>query len=46
MNGSDLGMLLAAWGTTGGDADLDRNGPVDGADLGALLSHWGTCAGN
>jgi hypothetical protein len=43
--GSDLGRLLAGWGSPAADpaGDLDRNGVVDGADLSALLSAWGPC---
>lgn len=41
VDGSDLGMLLAAWSETSGPADLNRDGIVDGADLGQLLSNWG-----
>lgn len=40
VNGADLGILLAAWGTPG--ADLNGDGTTDGADLGLLLSAWGT----
>jgi hypothetical protein len=43
VDGADLGMILAAWNTTGGPADLDGSGLVDGADLGALLASWGAC---
>lgn len=42
VDGGDLGLLLAAWGSAGGDADLDGNGIVDGGDLGVLLSAWTT----
>lgn len=38
VNGADLGILLAAWGTPA--ADLDGDGTTDGADLGVLLSGW------
>lgn len=38
VNGADLGILLAGWGTP--SADLDGNGTTDGADLGVLLSAW------
>ena len=42
VNGADLGLMLAAWGTCSGDcpADLNGNGVVDGADLGLMLSAW------
>jgi hypothetical protein len=42
VDGSDLGELLAAWGT-GGVADVDGSGSVDGVDLGAMLAAWGGC---
>ncbi|MFM8642030.1 MAG: dockerin type I domain-containing protein, partial [Phycisphaerales bacterium] len=42
VDGTDLGMLLAAWGTPGGSADLNQDGIVDGTDLGQLLAAWGT----
>lgn len=42
VDGTDLGVLLAAWGT-GGVADLDGSGSVDGVDLGAMLGAWGGC---
>ncbi len=37
---SDLGILLAAWGTNDG-GDLDGDGDTDQADLGILLADWG-----
>jgi len=40
INGADLGLLLAAWGTPDPDADLNGNGVVDGGDLGLLLAAW------
>jgi hypothetical protein len=40
VGGSDLAVLLGAWGGTG-SADLDGNGVVDGADLAQLLGSWG-----
>lgn len=44
VNGADLGLMLAEWGTcTDCPADLNRDGVVNGADLGMLLSEWGTC---
>ncbi len=39
VNGADLGLLLAAWGTAG-PGDLNNDGTVNGADLGILLSSW------
>jgi hypothetical protein len=40
---SDLGILLADWGCTGGDCpgDLDGDGDTDHSDLGILLGNWG-----
>ncbi len=37
--GSDLAILLAAWGADG-PADLDGSGAVDAADLAILLAAW------
>jgi hypothetical protein len=39
VDGADLGLLLAAWGTSG-PGDLNGDGTVDGADLGLLLAAW------
>jgi hypothetical protein len=41
VNGSDLGILLASWGTN--QNDINGDGFVDGSDLGMLLSAWGAC---
>lgn len=43
VNGADLGALLAAWGWSGGAADLDCDGSVSGSDLAILLAAWGPC---
>lgn len=47
VNGGDLGLLLANWGSSGpvGElaGDLDGSGVVDGADLGVMLLAWGAC---
>jgi hypothetical protein len=45
VNGMDLGILLAGWGTGSGDsrADVDGDGFVDGVDLAMLLAAWGDC---
>jgi len=40
VDGGDLGLLLAAWGTATAAADIDQSGTVDGADLGVLLGAW------
>ena len=37
---SDLGILLAAW-CTSGEGDLDGDGDTDHSDLGILLADWG-----
>jgi hypothetical protein len=39
VNGADMAILLAAWGTSG--EDLDDDGMVGGADLAILLDAWG-----
>ncbi|MCA9286112.1 MAG: hypothetical protein KDA22_12885 [Phycisphaerales bacterium] len=44
VDGADLGLLLAQWGTSG-SSDVDGSGLVDGADLGLLLAAWGPCLG-
>src|SRR5262245_55845655 len=43
VDGADLGLLLDAWGRSGGfgPADFDSSGAVDGGDLGMLLAQWG-----
>ena len=45
VDGNDLGILLAAWGTTGGPTDLNQDGVTDGNDLGLMLARWGGCGG-
>ncbi|MFO0872409.1 MAG: right-handed parallel beta-helix repeat-containing protein [Phycisphaerales bacterium] len=40
VDGADLGLLLAAFGTPGPIGDLNFSCFVDGADLGILLSEW------
>jgi hypothetical protein len=48
VDGADLGLLLAAWGSCSPEpgecciADLNADNEVDGADLGILLSSWST----
>ena len=46
---SDLGILLAAWGTDGGSntrVDINGDGTVSGADLAYILSYWGFDCGD
>ncbi len=40
VNGNDLAILLAAWGTNDPVADIDGDGVVAGGDLGMLLAAW------
>jgi hypothetical protein len=40
-DGVDLGILLAAWGTSA--RDITGDGTTDGVDLGILLAMWGPC---
>ena len=41
VTGSDLGLMLAAWGPGSNlPADLNGDGVVNGADMGALLGAW------
>ncbi len=42
VNGVDLGLLLAAWGTA--EQDITGDGTTDGVDLGIMLASWGPCA--
>ena len=39
VDGADLGLLLASWGSDG-IGDINGDGIVNGADLGLLLSYW------
>lgn len=41
VGGSDVGIMLAGWGTAQGD--LDGDGDTDGADFGILLAAFGDC---
>ena len=40
VDGTDLTILLGAWGTDDSMADLDGDGFVDGVDLTILLGNW------
>jgi hypothetical protein len=43
VDGADMGILLAEWGTSRSIADISRDGTVDGADLGLMLGAFGDC---
>ena len=46
VGGSDLAVILSAWGQTGSStADLNDDDVVDGQDLAIILSVWGACGG-
>ena len=40
VNGADLGIFLALWGTDSELGDLNNDGNCDGADLGVLAAAW------
>ena len=40
VNGTDIGLLLGAWGTDDPVMDINGNGIVDGADIGLIIAHW------
>ena len=41
VDGTDLAMVIGAWGTSLCEADLNEDGLVDGQDLAILLGLWG-----
>jgi hypothetical protein len=43
VDGSDLGLLLGAWGTDSLLLDLNNDGVVNRSDQGILLGQWGVC---
>ena len=44
IDGGDLGLLIARFGTCGGcPEDLNNDNLVNGSDIGLLLSYWGSC---
>lgn len=43
VDGGDMGVLFAFWGTDDLYADVDDDGAVDGADLHVILAAWGPC---
>ncbi|MBC03389.1 MAG: hypothetical protein CMJ34_08830 [Phycisphaerae bacterium] len=44
VDGSDLSILLTAWGKATETFDLDGDGTVGSPDLGLLFAAWGNCA--
>ena len=43
VDASDLGYLLARWGTQDAQSDINGDGLVDSGDLGLLIAAWGPC---
>ena len=46
VNGADLGLMLAAWGSDGSEqpgADINADGIVNGADLATVIGAFGPC---
>lgn len=39
VDGADMGLLIASWGTA--NADLNGDGDTNGADMGLLIAAWG-----
>jgi hypothetical protein len=43
VDGADLGIMVAWFGSGGVPGDLNADGQVDGADVGLFLGQWGDC---
>jgi hypothetical protein len=43
IDGTDLGIIVALWGSSSVFADITGDGIVDGADLATVLVGWGPC---
>jgi hypothetical protein len=43
VNGADLALVMAAWGTTGPTGDINSDGIVDSSDIALVLAAWGPC---
>lgn len=41
VDGADIGLLIAGWGTAA--ADVNGDGTTNGADVGILVAAWGPC---
>lgn len=46
VDGTDLVVVLGAWGRGASMADLNQDGVVDGSDLAIVLGAWGPCPGS
>lgn len=40
VNGADLGIVIAGWGSNTGAGDVNQDGSVDGSDLAVVLGQW------
>ena len=43
VNGIDLAVVLANWGSSNPVGDFNEDGLIDGQDLTVLLADWGFC---
>ena len=43
VDSADLGLVIAAWGSSNATCDLDGNKLVDGGDVAYVLGYWDSC---
>ena len=43
VDSGDLGLVIAAWGSSDQACDLDGNGTVGGGDIAYVLGYWDSC---
>ena len=43
VNGNDLAVVLAGWGTSNPAGDTNNDGTINGIDLATVLASWGSC---
>ena len=43
VNGNDLAIVLASWGSDNPASDINGDGNTDGIDLASILATWGVC---
>ena len=43
VNGNDLAVVLAGWGTSNPAGDTNNDGVINGVDLATVLASWGVC---